>query len=463
MKSMFEKIPELLENKRFSDIRLILEEMNPVDIAQGFEEIENNQQVVLFRLLPKGLAAETFTYLEADMQENLIKSFSDSELKAVVDELYLDDAVDIIEEMPAGVVKRILRQSDPATRKEINELLNYPPDSAGSIRTPEFIDLKKTMTVEEAFSHIRATAIDKETVYTCYVTGAHRRLLGVVTIKELLLAKYTDKIEDIMEDNVIHAATLDDREDVARMFDKYDFLALPVVDKENRLVGIVTVDDAMEVLEEEATEDMEKMAAIISPDTDKTYLKLGAFQIAKSRFPWLLILMLSATFTGAIISSFEDKLRAIVVLTAFIPMLMGTGGNSGSQASVTVIRGLSLGEIEIPDILRVVWKELRVGLICGLLLGVVNFVKILLVDHLLIGAFAGYTLPQIAMISGVICLTLAATVIVAKLVGCVLPIVAETLHLDPAVMASPFITTIVDAISLLIYFGAANIFLGALL
>lgn len=460
---MFEKIPQLLENRQLSEIRSILEEMNPVDIAAGFEDVEENKQVVIFRLLPKGLAAETFAYLDTDMQEALIKSFSDRELKAVIDELYLDDTVDIIEEMPAGVVKRILRQSDPATRKEINELLKYPPDTAGSIMTPEFIDLKKDITVEDAFAHIRATAIDKETVYTCYVTGAHRKLLGVVTIKDLLLANYTDKIESVMEENVISAGTLEDREDVARMFDKYDFLALPVVDKENRLVGIVTVDDAMDVLEEEATEDIEKMAAIISTDTDKTYLKTGVFETVKNRIPWLLILMLSATFTGAIISGFENKLRSIVVLTAFIPMLMGTGGNSGSQASVTVIRGLSLGEIELSDIFRVIWKELRVGFLCGICLAAINYLKILAVDYAIIGAFEGFSFSQTAQISAVICITLAATVLVAKLVGCVLPIVAEALHLDPAVMASPFITTVVDAISLLIYFGATNIFLGALI
>ncbi len=460
---MFERIPELVEERKFSEIRAILIEMNPVDIAIGFEEVEKDKEVVLFRLLPKGLAAETFAYLDTDMQESLIKSFSDRELKALLDELFLDDAVDIIEEMPAGVVKRILRQSDPETRKEINELLNYPPDTAGSIMTPEFIDLKKTMTVEEAFGHIRATAIDKETVYTCYVTGAHRKLLGVVTIKDLLLAEYSDKIEDIMEDNVISAGTLDDKEDVARLLDKYDFLALPVVDKENRLVGIVTVDDAIDVLEDEATEDIEKMAAIIATDTDKTYLKIGIFETVKNRIPWLLILMLSATFTGAIISGFESKLKSIVVLTAFIPMLMGTGGNSGSQASVTVIRGLSLGEIQLRDIFRVIWKELRVGILCGIVLGVVNFVKILAIDYALIGAFDGYSLQQTAMIAAVICITLAATVVVAKLVGCALPIVAEALHLDPAVMASPFITTVVDAISLIIYFAATNIFLGALL
>ncbi len=458
---MLENILELYELKRFSKIRGILGEMNPVDIAAILNELEKDKQVVLFRLLPKGLAAEAFVELDGDMQEALIKSFSDSELRDVLNELFLDDTVDIIEEMPAGVVKRILSQSDPQTRRTINELLNYPRESAGSIMTTEFIDLKKDMTVEEAFAHIRATAIDKETVYTCYVTTAHRKLQGIVTIKDLLLANYNDTLEAIMETNVISAGTLEDKEDVARLFNKYDFLALPVVDKENRLVGIVTVDDAIDVIEEENTEDIEKMAAIIS--TDKPYLKTGVFETVKNRIPWLLILMLSATFTGAIIAGFESKLQAIVVLTAFIPMLMGTGGNSGSQASVTVIRGLSLGEIAGNDLIKVLFKELRVGVICGVILGAVNYIKILAVDYALIGAFSGYTFSQTALITAVICLTLAATVVVAKLVGCALPIAAEAMKLDPAVMASPFITTIVDAISLLIYFGATNIFLSALL
>ncbi len=458
---MTERILELLESKRFSPLRAELLEINPVDIALMFEEISSEQRILMFRLLPKELAAETFAYLEGDMQESLIKSFSDKELKAVVDELYLDDVVDIIEEMPAGVVKRILHGADLETRKAINELLKYPKDSAGSLMTPEFIDLKRNMTVEQAFSRIKKTGIDKETVYTCYVTDSNRKLKGIVTVKDLLFAEGDIPVSELMETNVISAGTLDDKEDVAQLFDKYDLSVLPVVDKENRLVGIITVDDAIDVIQEENTEDIEKMAAIIS--TDKPYLKTGIFETVKNRIPWLLILMLSATFTGAIISGFEAKLKAIVVLTSFIPMLMGTGGNSGSQSSVTIIRGLSLGEIEIADILRVIWKELRVGVLCGIVLGIINYVKILLVDYLLIGAFEGYTFEQTCLIAFVVCVTMAITIVVAKLVGCALPIIAEVLHLDPAVMASPFITTIVDAISLLIYFGVTTIFLTPLM
>ncbi len=458
---MFEKFVELLSEKRFSDLRAMLADINAMDLAPIFDELDAEQRVLLFRLLPKELAAETFVEMDGDCQQALIKSFSDKELKAVIDELYLDDAVDIIEEMPAGVVKRILRQSDSETRKAINELLNYPKDSAGSIMTPEFVDLKRDMTVDDAVNHIRKTGIDKETVYTCYVTGPDRKLEGIVTVKDLLLADPNDKISNIMETHVIYAGTLDDKEDVAKIFNKYDFLALPVVDKENRLVGIVTVDDAMDVIEDENTEDIEKMAAIIP--NDRPYLKTGVFETFKKRVPWLMILMVSATFTGAIISSFEDKLKSIVVLTSFIPMLMDTGGNSGSQAAVTVIRGLSLDEIHLRDIFKVLFKELRVGLVCGLTLGVVNFVKILLVDYLLLGTFSGYEFPAVCMISATVCLTMALTVVVAKLVGCTLPILAEALRFDPAVMASPFITTIVDAISLLIYFGATNVFLGALM
>ncbi len=458
---MLERILSLLETKSFSPLREVLLEINPVDIALMFEELTPEQRIVLFRLLPKEEAAETFAYLESDMQEALIKSFSDKELKAVLDELYIDDAVDIIEEMPAGVVKRMLRGVDSDTRKVINELLKYPKDSAGSIMTPEFIDLKRNMTVEQAFRHIKKTGIDKETVYTCYVTDSNRKLKGIVTVKDLLFAESTATIKELMETNVIYAGTLDDKEDVAILFDKYDLSALPVVDNEHRLVGIVTVDDAIDVIQEENTEDIEKMAAIIS--TDKPYLKTGIFETVKNRIPWLLILMLSATFTGAIISGFEAKLQALVVLTAFIPMLMGTGGNSGSQSSVTIIRGLSLGEIEIADILQVVWKELRVGFLCGFGLGIINYIKILLVDYLLIGTFEGYSFPETCLIAFVVSLTIAVTVIVAKLVGCVLPILAERMHLDPAVMASPFITTIVDAISLLIYFSVTTIFLTPLM
>lgn len=458
---MIEKVLNLLETKSLKELRAIVEEINPIDLAPIFEELEPEKQVLLFRLLPKELAAETFVELDGDMQEALILKFSDKELKAVVDELYLDDAVDIIEEMPAGIVKKILRGADSETRKAINELLKYPKDSAGSIMTPEYIDLKKNMTVQEAFSRIRKVGLDKETIYTCYVTNASRKLEGVVSIKELLLANESDVIKDIMETNVICATTLDDKEDAARLFNKYDFSVIPVVDKEHRLVGIVTVDDAIDVIEEENTEDIEKMAAIIS--TDKPYLKTGIFATVKNRIPWLLILMLSATFTGAIISSFENKLKSVVVLTAFIPMLMGTGGNSGSQSSVTIIRGLSLGEIQIKDILKVLFKEVQVGFVCGIILGAINFLKILAVDYALIGAFTGYSFEQTLQITAVICITLALTVLVAKLVGSVLPIVAEAVKVDPAVMASPFITTIVDAISLLIYFSMANLLLSGIM
>jgi len=457
---MTEKIIELLEKKKYTVLRTELEGINPVDVSPIFGELEPERRPLLFRILPKGFAAEVFIELEAEMQEALIKSFSDSELKEILDELYLDDTVDIIEEMPANVVKRILRQSDKETRRQINELLKYPKDSAGSIMTPEFVDLKREMTVEEAIAKIRRTGIDKETIYVCYVLGENRKLEGVVTAKQLLISTNDTVISEIMEKNVISAGTLDDREDVAKLFNKYDFTAIPIVDKENRLVGIVTFDDAMDVIEEENTEDIERMAAIISSE-DKPYLKIGVLETVKSRIPWLLILMLSATFTGAIISGFEAKLKAIVVLTSFIPMLMGTGGNSGSQASVTIIRGLSLDEIRLKDIFRVIGKELRVGIICGILLGIINFCKIMIIDHLLLNAFGGYTLEQVIMINATVCVTVAITVVVAKLVGCILPILAKTVKLDPAVMASPFITTIVDAISLLIYFAVSNIFLKA--
>ncbi len=460
MEKIIDNILDLLENKRYAALRRELAEIMPMDLAPLFEELEGEKRSLVFRLLPKELAADTFVELDADMQQALIKSFSDFELKEVLDELYLDDAVDIIEEMPANVVKRILRQSDSNTRRAINELLKYPKDSAGSIMTPEFVDLKKDMTVKQAFSHIRKTGIDKETVYTCYCIDSNRKLEGVVTVKDLLLADGNKLIKDIMEENVISAGTLDDKENVARLFNKYDFSVVPVVDRENRLVGIVTFDDAMDVIEEENTEDIEKMAAIIP--NDKPYLKTGIFETFKKRIPWLMILMVSATFTGAIISGFEDKLKSIVVLTSFIPMLMDTGGNSGSQAAVTVIRGLSLEEIKIGDLLRVILKELRVGLACGISLAAVNFVKIITIDNLLLNTFAGYDIGTVCLITLTVCLTVLFTVIIAKLVGCSLPILASAVHLDPAVMASPFITTIVDAISLLIYFGITSALLAPL-
>ncbi|MEE0733158.1 MAG: magnesium transporter [Acutalibacteraceae bacterium] len=439
-------ILSLLEQKKYATLRDILTTIKPVDIAALFDDMQEDALPLLFRLLPKELAAETFVEMDEDAQELLIHGFSDTELKEVVDELYVDDAVDLIEEMPANVVKRILQQADPDTRKMINEILKYPDDSAGSIMTTEYVSLRPNMTVLDAIKRIRRTGVDKETIYTCYVTKENRKLIGILSIKTLLLSDEDDVVEDIMETNVISVNTLDDQEVVAQMFNKYDFLAIPVVDRENRLVGIVTVDDAIDVMQEEATEDMEVMAAITP--TDKPYMKTSVFETWRKRIPWLLILMISATFTGMIITSFEDALAAQVALTAFIPMLMDTGGNSGSQTSVTIIRGLSLGEIEFRDLPRIIWKECRVAVLCGVTLAAANFVKLMLFDR--VGV-------SIAM---VVCLTLIATVIVAKIIGCTLPMLAKKVGFDPAVMASPFITTAVDAISLLVYFQIAKLLLG---
>ena len=448
--SLFETIVTLLENKRYSTIRDILNTMNPVDIAAVFEDLQSEKTALLFRLLPKETAAETFVEMDEETQELLIHGFSDTELKEVIDELYVDDAVDLIEEMPANVVKRILRQADPQTRKEINEILKYPEDSAGSIMTTEFVALRPKMTVEEAIKRIRRTGIDKETIYTCYVSDSSSTLIGIVTIKTLLLSEEDELIENLMETNVISVNTLDDQELVAQMFNKYNFLALPVVDKENRLVGIVTVDDAIDVMEEEATEDIQKMAAI-TPTTDKPYDRVGIFETYFSRIPWLLILMVSATFTGMIITGYESALEGQLVLSAFIPMLMDTGGNSGSQASVTVIRALSLGEIEFRDIFKVIFKECRVALLCGVTLASANFAKIMLFDRLIMGN-TGINVT----VALVVCLTMVVTIFIAKLVGCTLPMLAKKIGFDPAVMASPFITTIVDAISLIVYFAIAT-------
>ena len=450
---MNERIITLLEQKRYSEIKQLLEEMNAADIAALLQDLPAETIPMLFRLLPKELAAETFVEMDSDEQELLIQGFSDTELKDVVEELYVDDAVDIIEEMPANVVKRILRSTDPDTRDQINEILKYPKDSAGSIMTTEYVDLKKSMTVAQAIRHIRQTGVDKETIYTCYVTDSRRKLLGLVSAKALLLANEDDRLEDIMETHVIYVSTLDDQEEVANQLTKYNFIAMPVVDQERRLVGIVTFDDAMEILQEETTEDIEKMAAITP--SDKPYLRTSVFKIFGQRIPWLLILMISATFTGMIISSFEDALAKFAVLTAFIPMLMDTGGNSGSQASVTVIRGLSLHEIEMRDIFKIIWKEMRIGVLCGVTLAVVNFGKIMLVDRMLLG-----NTSITPIVAAVVCLTLVATVFLAKLVGCVLPMVAKRIGFDPAVMASPFITTIVDALSLFIYLQVATLLLG---
>ena len=408
---------------------------------------------LVFRLLPKEQAAEVFVELDSDQQEMLIQGFSNTELKEVLDELYLDDTVDIVEEMPANVVKRILRHSDPETRKSINEILKYPDDSTGSIMTTEFVDLKATMTVEDALKRIRRTGPDKETINICYVIDDQRHLLGLLSIRTLLLAEDDDIIDDIMEHHIISVHTLDDQESTARVLSKYDFLALPVVDTENRLVGIVTVDDAMDVLQEEVTEDIELMAAILPGD--KPYLKTGVLETWKARTPWLLVLMLSATFTGIILTHFENALAACAILTSFIPMLSGTGGNSGTQASTAVIRALSLGELRFSDLPRVIWKEFRVSITCGLCLAAANFVKMMVVDRWLMHNPA--VTPLVAL---VVCTTLVGTVMCAKLVGCSLPLLAKKLHFDPAVMASPFISTIVDSLSLLIYFRFASLFLG---
>ena len=442
----------LLVEKKYSTIRDILSTMNPADIASVFDGLEESRLPLLFRLLPKELAAETFVEMEPDAQELLIRGFSDSELREVLDELYVDDAVDIVEEMPANVVRRILSQADPDMRKDINEILRYPENSAGSIMTTEYVSLRPGMTVEEAILRIRRTGVDKETIYTCYVTK-NRTLIGLVSVKDLLLAQDDDEtVDKIMETNVISVHTRTDQEEVARMFSKYNFLALPVVDTENRMVGIVTFDDAMDVMEDEATEDMEIMGGMTP--SDKTYLRSSTFDLFKHRIPWLMLLMVSATFTGLIITHFESALAAQVALTAFIPMLMDTGGNSGSQSSVTVIRALSLGEIEFSDLPRVVWKEIRTAVLCGISLAAACFAKIMLVDRLMLG-----NEDVTCLVALVVCATMALTVLVAKVIGCALPMLAKKVGFDPAVMASPFITTIVDALSLLIYFGIASVLL----
>ncbi|MBQ3215222.1 MAG: magnesium transporter [Oscillospiraceae bacterium] len=436
----------MLEEKKYATLRDILVTMNPIDIAALFVDLEEKQIPLMFRLLPKEQAAETFVEMEPDAQELLIRGFSDNELKEVLDELYVDDAADIVEEMPANVVKRILKNADPEMRSSINQILRYPENSAGSIMTTEYVSLRPSMTVEEAILRIRRQGVDKETIYTCYVTGKDRTLLGLVTVKDLLLAEDDETpISEMMLTNLISVHTRTDQEKVAHLFSKYDFLALPVVDGENRMVGIVTFDDAMDVLEEEATEDIEMMSGMLP--SEKSYLKSNVFELFRNRIPWLMLMMVSATFTGLIITSFESALAAQVALTAFIPMLMGTGGNSGSQSSVTVIRALSLGELKFRDIGIVLWKEIRTSVLCGIALALVCFAKIWFVDRMMFGNY-DITLE----VDLVVCLALCVTVIVAKVVGCMLPMGAKALKLDPAVMASPFISTIVDALSLLVYF-----------
>ena len=435
---------KMLDEKKYASLRDILVTMNPSDVAGLFDGLEEKQIPVMFRLLPKEQAAETFVEMEPEAQQLLIQGFSDNELREVLDELYVDDAADLVEEMPANVVKRILTQADPEMRSSINQILRYPENSAGALMTMEYVSLRPDMTVEESILRIRRQGVDKETIYTCYVLAKDRTLLGIVTVKDLLLAEGDDtEIQEIMTENVISVTTQDDQEEVAKMFSKYNFLALPVVDTEKRMVGIVTFDDAMDVMEEEATEDMEIMAAMTP--SEKSYLKSSPFDLYKHRIPWLMLLMVSATFTGMIISSFESALALLPALTAFIPMLMDTGGNCGSQSSVTVIRALSLDELELSDVLIVLWKEVRTAVLCGVTLAALCFLKVLLIDRLLMGN------QSISLgVDLVICLAL----------GCTLPLLAKRLGFDPAVMASPFITTIVDALSLLVYFLFAKTILG---
>ena len=438
-----DEILMLLAEHNYAVLKPLLSSMNATDLAEVFEGTETDSQLlVLFRILPKDLAAETFVEMDSDVKERLIHKLNDREFKAVLDELFLDDTVDLIEEMPANVVRRVLAQSDSETRASINEILKYPKDSAGSIMTIEYVSLRPTMTVDDAFERIRRTAIDKETIYTCYVVDETNTILGLVTAKKLMLSPKNALISDVMEENVIYAYTIDDKEEVARTISDYGFLALPIVDREMRLVGIVTVDDAMEVIEEENTEDIAKMAAMAP--TDKPNLKTGAFGLWKNRVLWLIILMLGSTFTAIILNNYEAQLSTCLV--ACVPMIMGTGGNSGSQASVTVIRALSLGEIETKDVGKVVLKEFLVSLLLGVTLAAVCFGKLILIDKMMLGV-TDYTNEVCLVVS----LALFCTVIVAKLVGAILPILAKVCRLDPAVVANPFITTIVDAVSVILF------------
>ena len=445
-KAMLAEILELLDTKQYTRLRQSLAEMNEADVALLMEELEEEKLMRVFSILPKDLAADVFSYMETESQQMIITALSDRETANIINNLMADDATDLLEEMPANVVKKILSNANAETRRDINHLLRYPEDSAGSIMTVEYVDLKENLTVAGAIARIREVGLDSETINVCYVLDAQRKLLGTVALRYLLLSDPEERIGDIMHENVIALGTLMDQEEVAAQFKKYDFTTMPVVDNENRLVGIITVDDIVDIMEEEATEDMEKMAAIVP--SDKPYMRTGIFETFKKRIPWLLLLMVSATFTGAILTRFEDALSACAVLIAFIPMLMDTGGNAGGQASVTVIRGLSLGEIEYRDVPKVVFKEVRVAVLCGFCLAAANFVKLLVFDR--VGV----------MVALVVCITLVAAVLMAMLVGCLLPIGAKRFGFDPAVMASPFITTIVDALSLLIYCVVASLLLG---
>ena len=441
-----EEVKQLLLDKQYTRLRQKVAELNNADIADVLQELENEDKLKLFRFLPKGIAADVFAYLDVDDQQYIITSLSDRDATNIINNLMADDAVDLLEEMPANIVKKLLANASPDTRRDINHLLRYPESSAGSIMTVEFVDLKETITVEEAIERIRKVGVDSETINICYVLDNQRMLVGTVALRYLLISPPDALIGDIMHENVISLHTMMDQEEVARQFQKYDFTSMPVVDNENRLVGIITVDDVVDIMQEEATEDMEKMAAIMP--SDKPYIKTGVFETWKKRIPWLLLLMISATFTGKIITSFENALSACVILTAYIPMLMDSGGNAGGQASVTIIRGLSLNEIEFSYLISCLWKEFRVALLCGTTLAVANFAKLLVFDRTSIA------------VAAVVCLTLLVSICIAKMVGCVLPMVAKKLGFDPAVMASPFITTIVDALSLLVYFRLASLILG---
>ena len=443
-----EKMREYIEHRQYAKIRSEIVEMNEADIAAMLEELElpGPELIQVFRMLPKTIAADVFSFLSIELEQTIITMLTDREAATIIDNLFADDAADLMEEMPANVVKRLLAQTTAETRRDINHLLQYPEDSAGSIMTVEFVDLKEDYTVAQAIERIRKVGIDKETINTCYVTNQYRKIKGTISLRMLLLSDTSERIGDLMEENVITISTLMDQEEVSRQFQKYDFDAMPVVDSEKRLVGIITVDDVMDIIEQEATEDIEMMAAITP--TDKPYMKTSVFETFKKRIPWLLFLMISATFTGRIIQGYQDALSAYAVLTMYIPMFMYTGGNAGGQSYVTIIRSISLGEVQFRDMLRIVWKEIRVAVLCGITLAVVNFGKLLLLDR--VGM-------QVALI---VCLTMVVTVIVAKTVGCTLPMLAKKIGFDPAVMASPFITTIVDAVSLVIYFQIATRMLG---
>ncbi len=455
LEQLLEELTAKLREKRFGEVREILMTLNPVDIAQILTEVGETDLTLLFRLLPKELAAEAFVEMDNDQQEYLISAFNDRELKEVLDELYVDDAVDLIEEMPAGVVKRILRHTNAEMRKDINQLLRYPKNSAGSIMTTEYVDLKKHMTVAQSFERIRRIGPDKETIYTCYVTDENRKLIGLISVKELLLADSSQMIEEIMETNITYVSTVDDQEDVAHIFDRYDFLAVPVVDGESRLVGIVTVDDAIDVLQEENTEDIAKMAAVV-PSED-SYLKTSVFTHAKNRFFWLLFLMLSATITGSIIQKYESAFITIPILVAFVPMLMGTGGNCSSQSSTMVIRGLALGEIRFKDFFKVFFKEFRIALLTGGALALVNAARVYLMYGHNQEVLSQVGIGRLALISG---LSLIGTITLAKCIGCILPMLAKKCRLDPAIMAAPLLSTILDTCSVLIFFNIAKALLG---